>query len=149
MITKRTKYALKALLLLGEKSDAQNPVLISNLAKEGRIPRKFLELILLDLKNKGVLQSRKGKGGGYFLAKPADKIQLSTILRILEGPLAPLPCLSKTSYRKCDDCHDEGTCAIRLTMKKLYEQQLVYFEETTLQNMLEHESSDKALSYAI
>src|SRR3990167_5861770 len=110
MITKRTKYALKALEELAHNYPSARPLFISALAKTGRIPKKFLELILLDLKNKRILDSKKGKGGGYLLAKRPDQIKLGEVLRILEGPLAPLPCLSVTAYRKCDECTNEATC---------------------------------------
>ncbi len=137
MITKKTKYALKALEELARKYADQTPILISVLAKKGHIPKKFLELILLDLKNNGVLESKKGKGGGYFLARRPDQIKLGTILRILEGPLAPLPCLSQTAYKKCEDCEDEATCNIHLIMKELHEFQVKLLDTTSLQDMLD------------
>src|SRR3989338_475506 len=112
MISNKTKYALKALVALAEDYVDNQPTLISDLARKEHVPKKFLELILLELKNRGILQSKKGKGGGYFLAKTPDDIKLGTVMRILEGPLAPLPCLSKTAYKKCDDCEDESTCNI-------------------------------------
>lgn len=150
MITKRTKYALKALEALALKYDSGAPVLISDLAKQGRIPKKFLELILLDLKNKGILESKKGKGGGYLLAKKPDQISLGTVLRMLEGPLAPVPCLSVTAYRKCDECVDESTCNIRLIMKDLHEYQIRLLVNTTLQDMIEkNKLSEEAGAYQI
>lgn len=93
------------------------PVGIAELAAKEGIPKKFLELILLELKNLGLLQSKKGKGGGYFLGKPPRDITLGHVVRVLDGPLAPVPCVSQTAYRKCDDCADESTCGIRLVMK--------------------------------
>lgn len=137
MINKKTKYALKALIYLADKSSPSRPVLIAILAEKERIPKKFLEVILLDLKNNGILQSRKGKGGGYCLAQPAASVKLSQIMRIIEGPIAPLPCLSKTAYRKCDECRDEETCSIRIILKDHYEEQLKFYEKTTLQDMLD------------
>ena len=98
MITMKTKYALKALNELGRNYEKQIPMLIALLAKKEHIPKKFLESILLDLKNNGILSSKKGKGGGYFLAKRPDQIKLGTLMRILEGPFAPFPFFSQTSY---------------------------------------------------
>ena len=137
MISKKTKYALKALDILADEYSSGWPVLIQELAQRGKAPKKFLELILLELKNNGILQSKMGKGGGYFLAKNPGAINLGSVLRILEGPLAPLPCLSKTAYRKCDECVDENTCSVRMVMKNVYEAQLQILEHTTLQDMIE------------
>jgi len=100
MLSKKSKYALKALMVLA-KEYGQGPVLISDVAQRAGIPRKFLELILLELKNQGILQSKKGKGGGYFLAREPRAISVGHIIRILDGPIAPLPCVSKTAYMRC------------------------------------------------
>ena len=137
MITKKTKYALKALSYLAQEFDHKNPVLISELAHEEKIPKKFLEAILLELKNKGILHSKKGKGGGYLLAKKPEKIDLITVLRVLEGPLAPLPCLSQTAHAKCDECESEVSCGIRKMMKGVYDAQLRALEKLTLQDQLD------------
>jgi Rrf2 family protein len=115
MISKKTKYAFMALIHLAGTPSGQ-PVLISDLAKDGNIPKKFLEFILLSLRKGGILQSRIGKGGGYSLGLPPNKITIGAIVRILEGDIAPVPCLSTTNYVKCEECHDEATCGIRLTM---------------------------------
>jgi Rrf2 family protein len=138
MISKKTKYALKGLLYLARKYD-QGPILISDLAHDERIPKKFLELILLTLKNNGVLQSRKGKGGGYYLGKPPREISIGTVIRILEGPLAPVPCVSETSYAKCQECLDELTCGIRLVMKDVRDAITNVLDKTSLADMLERE----------
>ena len=116
MLSKKAKYALRALLALA-KAYRQGPILISDLAQRERIPKKFLELILLDLKRHGILQSKKGRGGGYFLSKPPQDIKFGQVIRILDGPLAPIPCVSQTAYVKCDECDDEASCGIRLVMK--------------------------------
>ncbi len=115
MITKKTKYALKALQFLAGFPPGQ-PVLIADLAAGENIPRKFLEFILLSLRKGGILQSRIGKGGGYWLALPPQKIRLGTVIRILEGDLAPVTCLSTTNYTLCDECTDQQLCGIRLVM---------------------------------
>lgn len=137
MITKKTKYALKALAYLAQEFDHKNPVLISELAHKEKIPKKFLEAILLELKNKGILLSKKGKGGGYLLAKKPEKIDVITVMRILEGPLAPLPCLSQTAHAKCDECESETNCGIRKMMKGVYEAQLRALEKLSLQDLLD------------
>jgi Rrf2 family protein len=115
MISKKTIYAFKALIHLAGTPSGQ-PVLISDLAKDGHIPKKFLEFILLSLRKGGLLQSRVGKGGGYTLALSASKITVGSIVRILEGDIAPVQCLSTTNYARCEECQDEATCGIRLTM---------------------------------
>jgi Rrf2 family protein len=143
MISKKTKYALKALITLTESYLHQKPILISDLAVKDAIPRKFLELILLELKNKGVLLSKKGKGGGYFLAKPPKGIMLGEVMRILEGPLAPLPCLSKSAYHKCEECRDEQHCGIRIVMKDVYEAQTRILDQTSLQDMIDRACKTK------
>jgi Rrf2 family protein len=118
MLSKKAKYALKALLALADNPDDE-PMRISDLAREQRIPPKFLELILLGLKNQGILQSRKGKGGGYRLARNPADIYLGQIVRMFDGPLAPVPCASQTAYVPCADCRDEAVCAVRLAMKEV------------------------------
>lgn len=136
MISKKTKYALKALIHLAEEYD-KGPILISDLAQKERIPKKFLELILLALKNNGILQSKKGKGGGYFLGRPPRKVNMGQIIRIMEGPLAPVPCVSETAYAPCEDCDDEATCGIRIVMKDVRDAISRIFDNTTLADLLE------------
>jgi Rrf2 family protein len=116
MLSKRSKYAIKALLALADHERGE-PVRIVDLANEEQIPPKFLELILLGLKNQGVLQSRKGKGGGYLLARDPADIYLGQIVRMFDGPLAPVPCASQTAYVACADCPDEAVCGVHLAMK--------------------------------
>lgn len=116
MLTKKAKYGILALIAL-TRDHAGKPLSIAEIAERDHIPKKFLELILLDLKNVGILQSKKGKGGGYALGKPASEITLGQVVRILDGPLAPVPCVSKTAYRRCLECRDERSCGIRLVMK--------------------------------
>src|SRR5260221_7848840 len=97
----------------------EGPILISDIAAPERIPHKFLELILLELKNHGLLHSKKGKGGGYFLAREPRAISVGQVVRFLDGPIAPLPCVSKTAYMRCHECRDERTCGIRLVMQEV------------------------------
>ena len=136
MISKKTKYALKALIYLAREYD-KGPILIADLAREERIPKKFLELILLALKNNGVLQSKKGKGGGYYLGKPPKNVSMGHVIRVLEGPLAPVPCVSETAYAKCEECIDEQSCGIRLVMKDVRDAIATILDGTTLADVLE------------
>lgn len=135
MLSKKAQYGLRALLALARENH-QNPVLISDLAQREGIPRKFLELILLELKNQGILQSKKGKGGGYFLGRAPQAITVGNVIRILDGPLAPLPCVSHTAYRKCDDCENENTCGVRLVMKEVRDETARILDGTTLADVL-------------
>lgn len=153
MISKKTKYALKALIFLAREYN-RGPILISDLAREERIPKKFLELILLALKNNGILLSRKGKGGGYYLGKPPREVSLGNVIRILEGPLAPVPCVSETAYARCDECVDERTCGIRLVMKDVRDALAKILDGTTLADVLERidlerQKGDGVLFYTI
>jgi Rrf2 family protein len=118
MLSKKAKYALKALLYLTKNAD-KGLVLISDIAEKERIPRKFLEAILVDLKTQGLLQSTRGKNGGYALVKNPAQISVGNVIRMIDGPLAPIPCVSHLYYRKCDECVDEVTCEIRIVMKKV------------------------------
>jgi Rrf2 family protein len=153
MITNKTKYALKALYRLAILP-ADEPVLIADIAESEQIPRKFLELILVELKQHGMLKSRKGRGGGYCLAKSPAEISLADVLRITDGPLAPVPCLSKTGYERCDECRDEVSCAVRLGFKDPYGEYVRSLENTTLADMVErvtssHETRAPVLRYSI
>ncbi|HEY3489893.1 MAG TPA: Rrf2 family transcriptional regulator [Candidatus Deferrimicrobiaceae bacterium] len=115
MISKKTKYALKALGYLAEHSTGE-PILIAELAEKENIPKKFLEAILVALRKGGILVSRIGKGGGYLLAVPPAEIMVSQVVRILEGEFAPLPCLSEAHGTRCEECDDQESCGIRLVM---------------------------------
>jgi Rrf2 family protein len=135
MLSQKSKYALKAMVVLA-REHGHGPLLISDIAARERIPRRFLELILLELKNGGVLHSRKGKGGGYLLSKPPGNITVGQVLRILEGPLAPLPCVSRTAYQKCEECVDERTCGVRILMKDVRDATAAILDSTTLDDVL-------------
>jgi Rrf2 family protein len=137
MLTKKTKYALQALLSLA-RDYGRGPVLISELAEKERIPKKFLELILLDLKNSGLLRSKKGKGGGYMLAKPPSEITFGHVIRMMDGPLAPIPCVSQMAYQRCEECRDELTCGIRFVMKEVRDASAKILDSTTLADAIHH-----------
>ena len=142
MISRKTKYALKALInLAGQPTD--EPVLISELARQEQIPRKFLEAILLSLKNVGVLQSKIGKGGGYFLAKEPRNISIGSIVTALEGGYAPLQCLNDNLNPECDECNEPSSCGIRLVMSDVLSAISSVLETTTLADMIERTDNAK------
>src|ERR1700683_2329591 len=143
MISQKTKYALKALSVLAEEY-GKGPIMIADIAQREHIPRSFLELLLLEVKNNRFIDSRNGRGGGYFLAKPPPQIFVGQVVRAIEGPLAPLPCASKTAYRKCEECRDEQSCAVRLLMCDVREATARILDSTTLADLLK--SSQAAMS---
>jgi Rrf2 family protein len=115
MLTKKGKYGLKAMVHLAGRPVGE-ATLVSDVANANGIPKKFLDTILGELRNAGFVFSRKGKGGGYTLARPADEIKAGDVIRVLDGPLAPIACASRNSYRRCEDCIDEDHCCVRLVM---------------------------------
>lgn len=135
-ISKRTQYGLRAAIALGREY-GRAPVLISRLAKEEAIPIKFLELILLDLKGQGVLESKSGKGGGYRLAKPPDQVTMGALIRMLEGPLAPLPCASESAFKPCDTCVSVELCGIRMVMRQVRDSISGVLDNTTLADIIQ------------
>lgn len=135
MLTRKAKYALKAMLFLAEREN-KSAMLISEIAVKEHIPKKFLESILVELKRNGLLDSRSGKGGGYRLRLPASQIFAGEIVRIMEGPLAAVPCVSKTAYRKCDECIDDKTCEIRQVMQQVRDATSAILDGTSLAQML-------------
>lgn len=112
MISKKTKYAINALVHLAKLWE-QGPTLIGDIAKAENIPQKFLEAILLDLKKAGILASKKGKGGGYYLLKSPKEVSMADVVRLFDGPIALLPCTTYRYYQRCEECKDEETCGIR------------------------------------
>ena len=112
MLSKKTKYAIKALIVLG-RNYGKEPMQILRIAEEERIPKKFLEQILLEMRNAGILYSKKGAGGGYSLNKAPEDIRLSQVMRLIDGPIALLPCVSLNFYRRCEECKSEEVCGIR------------------------------------
>lgn len=152
MLTHKSKYALKALIVLAREF-GRGPVLIAEVSQRERIPRKFLELILLELRNKGILASKKGKGGGYFLARAPQTVRVGDVLRALDGPLALTPCVSQTGYRRCDECIDERTCGVRLVMKEVRDATAKILDSTSLADIVSQVEvagrGKEALTYAI
>ena len=135
MLSQKAKYALRALLALAQEGDDRS-LLISDIAERHNLPKKFLEQILLDLKHHGLVQSRRGRHGGYGLLKPAAEISFGQVVRIIDGPLAPLPCLSRMAYRRCDDCPGEESCAIRRVFALTHELTTGVLDRTTLADAL-------------
>ena len=131
MLSKKAKYGLKALIYLAAQP-VDRSVLIADIANQERIPKKFLDMILLEMRNANILTSRKGKGGGYALALPPERIVIGSVVRLLDGPLAPVPCVSKTAYRRCDDCTSEETCRIRRLMGRVRDAIADVLDTTTL-----------------
>ena len=134
MLSKKTQYAFRALTHLAEKY-GQGPVLISEISKKRKIPLKFLENILLELKKEGILESKKGKGGGYFLKRHPSKILVATIIRTVEGPIAMLPCVSLYFYERCKDCNEKN-CGLHDIMLTVRDATLNILEHRTLQDLL-------------
>lgn len=132
MISQKAKYALRALVALARADEADEALIIADIAERQNIPRKFLEQILLDLKRHGILESRRGKNGGYGLLRPADKITFGEVMRIVDGPIAPLPCLSKMAYRRCDDCVSESSCEVRRVFARVAEATRAVLDGTTI-----------------
>lgn len=118
------------------KNNEQGKIQIPAIANAETIPRKFLESILLELRKAGFLGSKKGKGGGYYLLKSPSEITIANVYRILEGPIAPVPCVSLNFYEKCDDCEDEATCSVHHLMIKMRDASLNIYNNTTLANLL-------------
>ncbi len=130
MISQKAKYALRALLVLC-KAPPESSLMISEISRAQQIPKKFLEQILLELKRAGIVMSRRGRLGGYVLLRRADRLTFGEVLRLIDGPIAPLPCLSKIAYRRCADCQDEATCEIRHVFARVVEAERQVLDHTT------------------
>jgi len=138
MLSKKTKYAIKALVLLG-KSQADVPMHIAEIAERENIPRKYLEGILAELRKAGFLYSRKGSGGGYVLGKRAEDILLVYVLRLTDGPIAMVSCASLNYYHRCDECLDEATCGIRQVFINIRDASLKILTETSIADLIRNE----------
>ena len=134
MLSKKSQYAFKALAYLTERYQ-QGPVLISEIAVKKKVPLKFLENILLELKKADILESKKGKGGGYYLKKDPSVVKVATIVRIVNGPIAMLPCVSLNFYKRCDNC-DETSCGLHDIMINVRDATLNVLEKKTLRDLL-------------
>ncbi|AWX45237.1 HTH-type transcriptional repressor NsrR [Flagellimonas maritima] len=135
MLSKKTKYGLKALTYLASV-ESTKPVQIAEIAKHENISQKFLETILLTLRRNGFLGSKKGKGGGYYLIKEPKDILMTSVMRVLEGPIAMVPCVSLNFYEKCDDCPDENTCSVHKLMLQVRDSALDVYRNNTLADII-------------
>ena len=131
MISQKSKYALRALVALAKQPPGSS-TFIGDIAENENIPKKFLEQILLDLKRHGIVASKRGKAGGYGLWRPADMISFGEVLRIVDGPIAPLPCVSKIAYRRCKDCKSEAACEVRKVFANVAEATRAVLDRTTI-----------------
>jgi Rrf2 family protein len=135
MISQKAKYALKAVIVLAKSDEEQ--LAIGEIAEQENIPKKFLEQILLDLKHHGIVASRRGKAGGYSLLKPPRDVSFGEILRIIDGPIAPLPCLSRMAYRRCEDCADEAHCEVRRAFTAVADASRAILDSTSVASVLQ------------
>jgi Rrf2 family protein len=139
MISRQAKYALRALIALARAGGES--LLTADIARQQKIPKRFLEQILLVLKRQGLVQSRRGARGGYTLLKPANAITFAEVLRLIDGPMAPLPCLSVVAYARCADCADETTCEIRRVFARVAEATRERLELTTIAQAIREDST--------
>jgi len=135
MISQKAKYALRALVALARLGEGQS-AMISDIARDQAIPKKFLEQILLELKRAGFVMSKRGRLGGYGLLKSPEEITFGEVLRLIDGPIAPLPCLSKIAYQRCKDCADEASCEIRHVFARVTIATREVLDSTTLRDAL-------------
>jgi len=135
MLTNKGKYGLKAMLFLASLAPGES-AMGQEIATANNIPKKFLDAILLELRNAGMLRSKKGPGGGYALSRTPREIRVGHIIRTLDGPLAPINCASKSAYVPCQDCQDLQACAVRITMSKVRDAMSEILDRMTLQDMV-------------
>lgn len=143
-LSKRGEYGLRAMIDLASWNHGNAVVQIKDIAEREQMPPKFLEQILLTLKNAGLVHSKMGIGGGYYLAKPADKITLGQIIRTLDGPLAPVRCVSQMAYESCG-CPDERTCGLRLVMSDVRNAIAAILDGTTLADVVQRTEAARAM----
>jgi Rrf2 family protein len=141
MISSKTKYAIKALIELAEERRRGGSSLrIEEIAQRADAPKRFLEHILIDIRRSGIIASRRGREGGYVLIKPPESVSIGEVLRMIDGPIAPLPCLSRKAYHPCDDCRDEAACRIRKVFGDLFSAYLLMLESLTLADLMRDDS---------
>ncbi|WP_334176273.1 Rrf2 family transcriptional regulator [Pseudoxanthobacter sp.] len=134
MLSNKGKYGLKALVHLAGLPAGQT-ALAATIAEQNNISKKFLDAILNDLRNAGLVRSKKGPGGGYALAKPAGDIMVGQAIRVLDGPLAPIACASRTAYLPCDDCADVAACSVRLMMLRARDAMAEVLDRSSIADM--------------
>ncbi|MEY9168752.1 Rrf2 family protein [Sinorhizobium fredii] len=138
MLTKKGKYGLKALVDLARLGPGET-AFVTEIATRNNIPKKFLDTILLELRNTGILRSKKGPNGGYSLSKPASEIMIGQVIRALDGPLAPIRCASRTAFEACDDCNDPVGCQVRLSMTEVRDAIATILDNMTLAQFVSKE----------
>ena len=144
MLSKKCKYAIHALVYLAERYQ-QGPVHIQDIAEQQHIPKKFLEAILLELRNAKILHSKKGKGGGYYLYRKPEDVNLIEIMRLMDGAIAMLPCVSLNYYEPCEECRDERNCGIRDVFIGVRDDTLKILSESTLAQILERQKGNRRI----
>ncbi len=144
MLSKKCKYAIHALVYLAERYQ-QGPVHIQDIAEQQHIPKKFLEAILLELRNAKILHSKKGKGGGYYLYRKPEEVNLIEIMRLMDGAIAMLPCVSLNYYEPCEECRDERNCGIRDVFIGVRDETLKILSESTLAQILERQKGTRRI----
>lgn len=143
MLSQKSKYALKALVALARVGASKSVVRISDLSKQENIPRKFLEAILLELRKQGLLASKMGVNGGYYLLKKPSEILIAQVIRLTDGPIALIPCVSLNFYERCYDCQDEATCSIRDMAIQVRDASLKILTNTSVQDLIDRENKLK------
>jgi Rrf2 family protein len=138
MLSKKAKYAVHALVHLAKEYE-QGPVVISEISEEEHIPKKFLETILLELKNAGIVNSKKGRNGGYYLIKDPQEVNMADVHRLFDGAIALLPCVTYQYYERCEECQDEETCAIRKAIKEVRDQTVEIMKKYSLAELMKQE----------
>ncbi len=149
MITQKMKYALKALMVLAaERAGEGGALRIEEIAARSGTPKRFLEHILLEIRNAGFIASLRGRNGGYTLIKAPREVSLSELMRLIDGPIAPLPCLSRRAYQKCDDCPDEESCRLRQVFGQVFWSYLLLIESLTLADLVVDPESGQSAAIA-
>jgi len=137
MLSKKVKYAIKALIVLARAHGQERGTLqVAEIAEQSNAPKKFLEQILQELKNAGILKSRKGQNGGYYLLRKPEELTLTQIIRLIDGPIAPISCVSLNYYERCEDCPEEEVCGLRHVMIKVRDTNLQVYNNTTVSDLI-------------
>jgi Rrf2 family protein len=139
MLSKKSKYAINALVYLAKKKDT-GPILIAEIAEKQNIPQKFLEAILLDLKRNGILASKRGKGGGYYMLKNPEDVNLADVMRLFDGPIAFIPCVTHNYYEACEECKNESICGIRDVFLEVRKKSVEILKKATLKEIITREN---------
>ncbi|AHK46067.1 MULTISPECIES: Rrf2 family transcriptional regulator [Ensifer] len=145
MLTKKGKYGLKALVDLAQLEPGET-AFITEIATRNNIPKKFLDAILLELRNAGILRSKKGPGGGYSLSRPASDIRIGQVIRTLDGPLAPIRCASRTAFEACDDCSDPVNCHVRKSMSDVRDAVASILDNMTLEQFAANDNATEIVA---